>query len=215
MRVSPWLAAALFLTLAGCGGEDGTTQPTVVTTQPTVVTLTSLTVTAQSVSVAAGARQSIGAQGIGSDGKAMTGVNFTYSSASPGIAFVSSNGAILGLAAGTSAITVTGTSGGVSKATTVNVTVTGALATAAAVVAGANSNDFQPNLVAVARGGTVTWTFPGITHNATFAAAAGAPANIPNTGNQVAGVPRTFATAGTFNYDCTLHAGMTGTVVVP
>src|SRR5437870_5370793 len=101
MRASRWIPVVLLLSLAGCGKDDST--------QVTVPVLTSITVTAPTVSLAAGTRQTISAQGIGSDGKSMTGVSFTYASASPGIAFVSSTGEILGVAAGTSAITVTGT----------------------------------------------------------------------------------------------------------
>jgi plastocyanin len=97
----------------------------------------------------------------------------------------------------------------------VNVTVTGALPTTATVVAGAASNDFTPPFLVIARGGTVSWTFTGRNHNVTFAGTTGAPANIPTTSNSPTPVPRTFATAGTFDYNCTLHAGMTGTVVVP
>jgi plastocyanin len=79
------------------------------------------------------------------------------------------------------------------------------------VVAGETTNTFAPSSVNVARNGTVTWTFGYLQHNVTFSSA-GAPANIPNsTDTQVS---RTFATAGTFNYTCTLHPGMNGTVVV-
>ena len=41
----------------------------------------------------------------------------------------------------------------------------------------------------------------------------GAPDAIPGT-NANTSVPRTFATAGTFEYDCHIHPGMKGTVVV-
>ena len=210
MRFNLCLVSLALISLVGCGGSDDDDDGTGPTN-----TLASVTVTAPTVSVAAGARQSITPQGIGTNGQAMAGVSFTYSSGSPNVAFVSATGTILGLTTGTSAITVTGTASGVSKTTTVNVTVSGTLASAASVVAGASSNDFTPNLVAVARGGTVSWTFPGITHNVRFAAATGAPANIPDTQNSNTPISRTFATAGTFNYDCSLHAGMTATVVVP
>ena len=82
----------------------------------------------------------------------------------------------------------------------------------ASVVAGANSNDFAPASVEVARGAVVTWSFGARAHNVIFNSAAGAPANIDVTSN--AQVARTFATVGTFGYDCSLHAGMVGTVIV-
>lgn len=82
----------------------------------------------------------------------------------------------------------------------------------ALVVAGMNSNDFAPASVEVARGAVVTWSFGARPHNVIFGSATGAPVNIDVTSN--AQVARTFATAGTFGYDCSLHAGMVGTVIV-
>lgn len=74
------------------------------------------------------------------------------------------------------------------------------------------ANTFNPSTLTVNKGTTVTFTFQATTHNVNFAAVAGAPAGISATAN--AGVQRLFATAGTFGYDCSLHPGMTGTVIV-
>jgi Plastocyanin len=81
-----------------------------------------------------------------------------------------------------------------------------------ATVAATTSLDFNPNQVDITAGGTVTWQFSTTTHNVTFnSTATGTPANIPDqTGTNVS---RTFTTAGTFPYHCTLHAGMNGAVV--
>ncbi len=83
---------------------------------------------------------------------------------------------------------------------------------AANEVIATTSNTFSPSTLTVAKGTTVTFTFQGTQHNVNFANVAGAPSNIGNTAN--AGVQRLFATAGTFGYDCSLHSGMTGKVVV-
>jgi plastocyanin len=83
---------------------------------------------------------------------------------------------------------------------------------AANEVIATTSNTFTPSTLTVSKGTTVTFTFQAATHNVNFASVAGAPANIAATAN--AGVQRLFATAGTFGYDCTLHAGMSGTVIV-
>ena len=71
---------------------------------------------------------------------------------------------------------------------------------------------FSPSQVDIALAGTVTFQFAAVTHNVTFNATPGAPADVPNTSN--ASVSRQFNAAGTFNFQCTLHAGMTATVVV-
>ncbi len=72
---------------------------------------------------------------------------------------------------------------------------------------------FSPNSVQLAVGGTVTWVFQSLGHNVTFDAVAGAPADIGGV-NANTSIARTFPTAGTFTYHCTIHPGMTGSVQV-
>jgi plastocyanin len=71
-------------------------------------------------------------------------------------------------------------------------------------------NVFDPQNIQVARNATVTWTWAAgaSAHNVTFTD--GTHSSDIATGSYT----RTFATAGTFNYSCTLHAGMNGTVTV-
>lgn len=71
---------------------------------------------------------------------------------------------------------------------------------------------FSPTSLTISTGGTVTWNnTSGVQHNVTFNAVTGAPANI---GNHTSGTnARTFSTAGTFPYACTLHGGMNGTII--
>jgi plastocyanin len=71
-------------------------------------------------------------------------------------------------------------------------------------------NDFfDPVNASIARGTSVTWTWaPGASvHNVTFSD--GASQSISS-----GTYSRTFPTAGTFNYTCTLHAGMNGSIIV-
>ncbi len=72
---------------------------------------------------------------------------------------------------------------------------------------------FSPSAVQLATGGTVTWVFGTVAHNVAFGNAPGAPANIPGS-NANTSVSRTFGTSGTFSYGCSLHAGMSGSVIV-
>jgi plastocyanin len=74
-----------------------------------------------------------------------------------------------------------------------------------------SDNQFSPASIQVATGATVTWTWAqgASLHNVTFAS--GTPsANL----SAPATYTRTFPTAGTFTYQCTLHPGMNGTVKV-
>lgn len=81
-----------------------------------------------------------------------------------------------------------------------------------------NTIDANPSLayipanLTVSTGAIVTFTFESVQHTVNFATAAGAPANIPASSNT--SVQRTFGTAGTFNFHCSIHPSMTGTVTV-
>ncbi|HET9386980.1 MAG TPA: plastocyanin/azurin family copper-binding protein [Gemmatimonadales bacterium] len=85
---------------------------------------------------------------------------------------------------------------------------------AATTVVRVANNAFISSGVAVQTGDSVAWQWqPGAaSHNITFAAAAGAPADEPN--RTSGAVWRTFPVAGSFAYQCTNHSGMTGTVTV-
>ncbi len=73
-------------------------------------------------------------------------------------------------------------------------------------------NTFSPFSTTIALGASVKFNITGVPHNVIFASITGAPANINIVSNVV--VTRTFNTRGTFPYDCTVHPGMSGQVVV-
>lgn len=75
---------------------------------------------------------------------------------------------------------------------------------------GVDNDFFTPANIQVSPGTTVTWTWAGgVTHNVTFSDGG------TNSGDRSSGsFSRTFGTTGTFNYRCTLHAGMDGSVLV-
>ena len=112
------------------------------------------------------------------------------------------------LGAGTGDQTATGIAAGLATPDTVTFTTTSAL-----IVQVAN-NSFTPPNITVPLNSVVTWNWQAVTslHNVTFSTG-GAPANIPDR-SAVGSVSRTFDTAGTFNYSCTNHPGMNGSVMV-
>ena len=74
------------------------------------------------------------------------------------------------------------------------------------------SNSFSPADIKVAPGATVTWTNnDNYNHNVTFTST-----SITGTGNFASGNKTVVmpSTAGTYAYHCTIHAGMSGTVLV-
>jgi plastocyanin len=71
---------------------------------------------------------------------------------------------------------------------------------------------FSPFTTTITVGGSVVFDFPNELHNVIFVNVNGAPQDIQATVNRR--VTRTFGTRGTFPYDCTLHPGMSGQVVV-
>jgi plastocyanin len=69
-------------------------------------------------------------------------------------------------------------------------------------------NVFDPKTITVAPGDTVTWKFEGVSaHNVTFD-------DFNSKLKKDGTYEHTFDTAGSFDYHCTVHAGMSGTVVV-
>jgi plastocyanin len=93
-----------------------------------------------------------------------------------------------------------------------NGTGTGTSQVPANTVIARTGNNFDPPSLTVTVGTTVSFTFESVGHNVTFNAVNGRPADISTTSGTT--VTRTFSTAGTFGYQCTIHGGMTGTIVV-
>jgi plastocyanin len=134
----------------------------------------------------------------------------TFVSSNNAAATVNGAGVVTAVAAGTSTITATlVTVDGTRTATSVITVGAVTFPNTAAVTLGASS--FDPNSVDIAQGGSVTWTnSSGQLHNIMFAAASIADVNDHSSGSNT----RTFTSAGTFSYQCNIHAGMTGSVIV-
>ena len=206
---SPLVAAVLAALLSACGGGgggDGTP------TEPGGGTpvLTSIAISAPQNTVAIGGTLLLSASPKDQNGAAIS-ASVTWTSSSSSVALVgSTSGLVTGVAAGTA--TITAASGSVSGSMSITVTSgsPGTFPLSATVTMPGNS--FSPFQTDIRVGGTVNFSFPAEPHNVIFSSGAGRPADIQVTANTT--VARTFTTAGTFPYVCTLHEGMVGEVVV-
>jgi plastocyanin len=218
LTVSPTTGSSTTVTSHGNGNATITASASPATGQVafTVAQLfSSLGLTPATISIAPGATGQLTAAALDAKGTAITGgaTGTTFLSGNTGAATVDASGVVHGVANGTSTVTATLVRNGLTRTATSAITVAAApIFPGTASVAATPSITFNPAVVDIAAGGTVTWDFGSLTHNVTFDAATGRPANITASTNT--SVARTFATAGTFSYQCTIHPGMTGTVNV-
>lgn len=208
MKVHRLLVAATVLSFAACGDDDPGTGP-----GPMTQTLASVRLTTATFAVDAGDMVTLVPEALDANGAVIAGVTgYTFSSSAPTIVEARSGAEFLAISAGDAELTVSLTRDGVTADAMADVTVTGMLPTTATVVAADNANTFTPQTVVVALNADVTYSFGARVHNVTYGSTAGAPTNVPDTND--ANIDRTFTTAGDFSYDCTIHAGMTGEVIV-
>lgn len=172
--------------------------------------LTSVTVAPSPGSVAIGGTLQLTATARDQYGNPMAGVPAaTWQTGDAARATVSGTGLVTGVAAGAVTVTASVSHDGTTRSGTTTVNV-GSSVPGTATVATVDRT-FSPRSVTIAAGGTVTWQFNG-THNVTFLGTAPVGGNIGNTSS--GSVSRQFSAAGSYGYECSLHSGMTGTVVV-
>lgn len=201
---------ALIATSVGCGDDGDGPDPG--PTDPDVPVLTTVEITPPTstlFTVAPGNTVQLTAVPKDQNGDEVSGLDAaTFTSASDAVATVAGDGTVTATGAGTTEITASMTDGDVTQAGTATVTV--AAAPAAATV-GAAGLAFSPATIDVGTGGAVTWTFGSVPHDVTFNTP-GAPQNIPLLENGSAS--REFPDNGTYQYHCSIHAGMNGSVRV-
>jgi plastocyanin len=173
--------------------------------------LARVTVLPATPGVAVGRTVTLSASGMDARGNGVSGLpTATFVSDNANTASVDGAGVVTGRTVGSATITASIASAADGTRTgTATVNVTTAPPLTATVTMGATT--FTPNSTEIAVGGTVTWVNSSSdSHDVDF----GNPAmKIPVfPGGQQRSL--TFAAAGSFAYFCTLHAGMTGTVVV-
>ena len=196
-------ALLLAFIAAGCSHDDASPPPS----GPTL-TLTTLGVSAPGNTLAIGATMQLSASPKDELGQPYA-VTVTWGSGSSFVATITTGGLVTGVAGGQAIMYAHG--GSLVDSTLITV-VAGAYPSSAAVYMLPQS--YSPVQTDIALGGMVQFVFPSLAHNVFFRASPpGAPADIPGeVSNQT--VTRTFGTKGTFTYDCTIHPGMTATIVV-
>ncbi len=191
----------LFLAACSGGGKDATGPG------QTLPVLTSISVSASgSTSITPGNGVQLSAVPKDASG-ALFNAAVTWSSSNTAAATVNANGLVLGVAAGTAAISAR--SGAI--AGTINVFV-GTATFPLTQDIDMPGLSFSPLQADIAQGGVVRFNFPALAHNVIFSAATGAPADINVSSSTT--ISRTFLAKGTFNYTCTLHAGMSAVIFV-
>jgi len=204
MRLRAAAVFALLITNACSGGDSGPSGPGTPTTgsvRGTVSDQSGAPVPAAAVSLSA-TGQTTRNTITGGDG------SYTFSSVTPGAYTVTITAPQGFTGSGTANVTVV--AGQQANATTVTLNRNPQGPAPPSVAVSMTDNAFTPQSAEVAINGTVTWTNNGGTaHNATGTGGI-------NTGNMNPGASRdqVMATAGTFNYNCTLHSGMSGTIIV-
>lgn len=191
----PVLSALVVATLVACGGDSSGPSARVV----------NVFLSSPQPTIAVGDKAQLTAVALDSAGNSLN-TKFEWSSANAVIAMVSTTGLVTGVTAGSTMIWAK--AGGVTGTLSLTVRATANLA----VVTMPPGDVFTPFQVSIPVGGSVRWEFPQRAHNVIFERKTGAPQDIQVTANTA--VSRTFGTAGTFPYDCTLHPGMAGEVVV-
>ena len=208
MRRVRCLTAGVLL-LAGCGGGGAVSAPA-----PSEPTLTSVSVSARTITIAVGGTYQLQASPKDQFGLPIsTGPTVTFSTDDPAVATVDGVGLVAAVALGAATITVSVTMDGITQTVTCKVTVEAVPPPGAGLQISTAGFAFSPPTVTIAVNDSVTWRFVEAPHNVTFAPIAPPAGNVP-TQQPGAQVTRVFPTAGTYLYECTVHNGMRGQVVV-
>ncbi|MGV3711308.1 MAG: Ig-like domain-containing protein [Gemmatimonas sp.] len=197
---------------AARGGISGSTSLTVIAAGGTVVTV-NVSLSDAALPIGDLGQATVSARDANNAVVALGNRTITWSSTNTAVATVSNAGVVTTTGIGTTQIRASVPEGGNAVIGNATLTVVANPDAKQTVDVSMPGLTFSPADIILKQGGTVRFIFPAMDHNVIFTAGqAGAPANIGILSNQT--VSRTFNTVGVFKYDCTLHNGMVGTVVV-
>ena len=209
MRHAKFISLLISCALVGCGGsgDSGGTNP------PPTPVLTSVSLSKSTATLRPTESTTITATPKDQNGNAMSGQTVDWAIApTSGVASITPSGTsvtVTGTALGSATLTATVQQ----KTATAAITVQNSFPSSADISVGAGGADaFSPAAVDIAAGGTVNFNWQGVTHNVTWQSP---PVSVANISDRSTGtVSVTLNTVGTYNYQCTIHAGMTGTITV-
>ena len=207
MRVAKLVLAVGISTVIGCGGSSGDGG----TTNPPPATVATVTINRSSALVKPSESVTLTATAKSSAGATINGHTVSWNNSNSSVTSMTPNGTsatVTGSVLGTSSITATVDQ--ITSSPTL-VTVTNSFPSSASITVGAGGQDvFDPAQADVAAGATVTFTWNNVLHNVTWD---NAPSGAANSGDKSTGTYQvTINSAGTFNYHCTIHAGMNGSI---
>ena len=193
--------------LLGCGGGEG--GPPTGNSNP----VATVTVTGGNPALEIGASRSVSATLRDAGNDVLSGRTITWNVDPAGIISLSAvtGGTISITGVEEGEATLTALSEGKSGEASIEVVPADPAQTQATVTM--NAASFSPAEVRLKSGGTVTWENTStVLHNVTFASPPAGVTNIPD--HTQGSTARTFASTGTFDYSCTNHGGMSGTITV-
>ncbi|MEQ1693854.1 MAG: Ig-like domain-containing protein [Gemmatimonas sp.] len=208
-----WLAvscsAIMVATLASCGGGDSPVTPPVSGVLATVVAST----VDSPLEIGQGTQANVaGRDGLGG-AVALGSRPVTWSSSNPNIATITNGGIVAGVGVGNTTLTVTVQDGGTARTATTALLVTAIPDAPLVADVSMAPQLFIPSQTVVKLGGSVRFQFTPIDHNVIWSPRLpGSPADILVTVNAL--VTRTFPTVGVYPFDCTVHPGMSGRIIV-
>ncbi len=206
----------LLVGVSACGG-GGTDTPVAPVTPPAPVAgvLAKLAVNATETQLELGQGTVATAEGRdGLGGAVALGTRtVTWTSSNAAIATVKSTGLIAAVGVGSATITATVPNGTGTASGSVALVITGIAGAPATADVAMATQLFIPSEIVVKIGGTVRFFFTNIEHNVIWnPRLTGSPTDILVTTSQT--ITRVFPTVGVYPFDCTVHPGMSGRVIV-
>ncbi|MBL0171136.1 MAG: Ig-like domain-containing protein [Gemmatimonadaceae bacterium] len=205
-----WRAALVAAVLTSCGGGDSPVTPPVVA--GVLATVVASTVDSP-LEIGQGTQATVvGRDGLGG-AVALGSRAVTWSSSGPGIATITNNGIVAGIGVGSVTLTVNVQDGNTVRSATTTLVVTAIADAPLTADVSMAPQLFIPSQTVVKLGGTVRFQFTPIDHNVIWSPRLpGSPSDILVTTNAL--VSRTFPTVGVYPFDCTVHPGMSGRIIV-